>query len=308
MTDDCKSVSFDLVVNSEKNGEQELPITVDVTSEEWTALRDCYAKGIEILYSRGLDPLYDRIVETAEREYTSLWDNTSLLDIKKIEFPYEIVSEFEGYAKVSLANAVFGYFSTLYYLNRRLIMLCSVDVIQNSGQYETDLQQIILDLPRLIPYRYNKAHEKQEIDARDGLMEFSSELPFLRKEYENLLSVHDDFLDRVRRVRNKLEHIQHGARLIDSDDGGPCGFSCSFLIKEDNQYRPVVLHGNEFICCVEDLNTLFSKIQSTIEAETSEEELAKSYYSRILRYRFSDFNLLYHNPNLYHFGQALFPF
>lgn len=37
---------------------------------------------------------------------------------------------------VEISNALFGYFEALYDLNRNLIMLCGVDVIDNEGQYE----------------------------------------------------------------------------------------------------------------------------------------------------------------------------
>lgn len=307
MADDWRSVTFDLIVHSEKSGEQELSVTVDVSNGEWMALEEYYAKDIEIMHSRGLDRLYSRILDAMESEYKNLLDGKTF-HIEKIKFPYEITEEFEERAKVSLVNAVFGYFSTLYYLNRKLIMLYCMDVIQNSGQYENELQQIILDLPRLIPYKYDKSRRVLEISDRDGLIEYSNELPFLRNEYEKLLSAHYDFIDKVRMIRNKLEHVQHGAKLTYSGSGGPCGFECSFSIKEHNLCRRIVLYGNEFICCVEELNTIFSKIQDTIREKSSEEELDKPYYQRILRYSFSNFNSLYHSTEIYSFGQALFPF
>ena len=128
MADDWRSVTFDLIVHSEKSGEQELSVTVDVSNGEWMALEEYYAKDIEIMHSRGLDRLYSRILDAMESEYKNLLDGKTF-HIEKIKFPYEIAEEFEERAKVSLVNAVFGYFSTLYYLNRKLIMLYCMDVI-----------------------------------------------------------------------------------------------------------------------------------------------------------------------------------
>ena len=54
-----------------------------------------------------------------------------------------------------ITNALFGYFETLYDLNRNLITLCGVDVIDNSGQYERYIADIIQAIPRLVPYVYD---------------------------------------------------------------------------------------------------------------------------------------------------------
>ena len=122
MNDDWKSVTFDLIIHSEKNGEQEIPVTVNISNSEWADLENAYAKGTEIMCLRGLDFLYDRIIDTAKSEYENLLDGNPF-SVEKIEFPYEIAMGYEERSKVSLANAVFGYFSTLYDLNRKLIML-----------------------------------------------------------------------------------------------------------------------------------------------------------------------------------------
>lgn len=59
-----------------------------------------------------------------------------------------------------IANALFGYFDTLYNLNRNLIMLCGLDIVENSGQYEKIAEYVIINAPRLIPYKYDKKNKK----------------------------------------------------------------------------------------------------------------------------------------------------
>lgn len=58
-------------------------------------------------------------------------------------------------------------------------MCCGLDIFDNSGKYEKPLQQIIQDVPRLVMYKYNKKDEQYKIEEKDGLLEFSEELPFL---------------------------------------------------------------------------------------------------------------------------------
>ena len=57
---------------------------------------------------------------------------------------------------VETANALGGYFQALYDLNHDLITLCGMDIIDNSGQYEKYIKNVIQAVPRLVPYDYDK--------------------------------------------------------------------------------------------------------------------------------------------------------
>ena len=57
---------------------------------------------------------------------------------------------------VEIANALFGYFATLYHLNQKLIQLCGIDVIDDFENGEGYILEIIQNIPRLIPYSYIK--------------------------------------------------------------------------------------------------------------------------------------------------------
>ena len=69
---------------------------------------------------------------------------------------------------IEIVNACRGYFQTLYELNRKLITLCGVDVIDNSGQYESLASEIILDIPRLVPYAFEPAQKAYTLKNGDG--------------------------------------------------------------------------------------------------------------------------------------------
>lgn len=89
---------------------------------------------------------------------------------------------------IEVANALSRYFESLYNLNQNLIMLCGVDVIDDRGQYEKYLEEIIHVIPRLIPYGYKKNSTQYIIMEKDGLMEFSKEISFLKDDYEQMLT------------------------------------------------------------------------------------------------------------------------
>ena len=206
---------------------------------------------------------------------------------------------------VVVANALLGYFETLYDLNRNLIMCCGLDVIDNSGQYEKPINEIIQNIPRLIPYTYNKGSQKYEIQ-REGLLEFADAIPFLEQDYKELLSNNYAFLSDIKKIRNKLEHNMHGARITGSgSSGGLSLFDVTYKVGEDE----LTLRGEQFVACIKQLNVLFSKIQQLVlDYAKANGKLDYAYYRRLLRYAFSDFNPIYDSHLLKSFGQALFSF
>ena len=206
---------------------------------------------------------------------------------------------------IVVANAALGYFETLYDLNRNLIMCCGLDVINNSGQYEKPISEIIQDIPRLIPYSFNKRLEKYEI-RKEGLLEFANEIPSLEDDYKDLLQKNYKFLSDVKSVRNKLEHSMHGVRL---DSSGSSGGQDLFELTYKVEANEITLHGEQFVDCIKQLNTIFSKIQRLIsEYAVNNDKQYYLYYQRLLRYDYSKFNPIYDSCLLKNIGQALFPF
>lgn len=207
--------------------------------------------------------------------------------------------------KTDIVNAVFGYFETLYDLNRNLITMCGVDVIDNSGLYEKYVKDIIQAIPRLVPYAFDKKQGKYIIVDRDGLLEYSDELQWLKEGYEAILNEHIAFLTNVKEIRNKYEHKLHGARLVTSGSGSVCLFDMTYELGE----KEVKLTATEFVSLVKILNLLFSRLQHEIQQFAYEKEIDDSIYiRRLTRYSFSDFNSIYDSDLLRNIGKALFPF
>lgn len=206
---------------------------------------------------------------------------------------------------VILANALRSYFETLYDLNRNLIMCCGLDVIDNSGEYEKPLQEIIDAIPRLVPYVKNKSLGKYVITERDGLLEFSDELPFLKDGYEEILQKNYSFLYNIKQIRNKLEHKMHGVILSGSSSGSTNLFDVTYTISGED----VTLIASDFIIVTEQINVLFSRIQKIVGRFAKESgRINHPYYCRLLRYDFCNFNKIYKSDLLRNVGQALFPF
>lgn len=204
-----------------------------------------------------------------------------------------------------IANALFGYFDTLYSLNRNLIMLCGLDVVENSGQYERVAEYVIINAPRLIPYKYDPKKEKDIIEKNDGLLEFKKELPFLYDEYCAILQNNYKFLDDLKKIRNKLEHKMHGARHTGGCSGTNSLVYLTFQLKDDE----IKLYAGDFIKFTKEVNSLFSKLQELVrEYAITEDKEFHVYYQRLTRYDFCKFNKIYDSDLLQDFGQALFPF
>lgn len=206
---------------------------------------------------------------------------------------------------VKIVNSLLGYFETLYDLNRSLIMCCGLDVIDNSGKYERPLQQIIQDVPRLVPYCCNNKEGKLYIDVKDGLLEYSDELPFLIECYNDILKSNYSFLANVKAIRNKLEHKMHGVKLTSSGSSTMDMFDVTYTIGQ----KDITLTATQFIKFLKQINELFSRIQKIVATFAYENEKDDHpYYCRLIRYDFCKFNKIYDCDLLMDIGQALFPF
>ena len=206
---------------------------------------------------------------------------------------------------ITAASALFRYFETLYNLNQNMIALCGTDVYDHQGEQERRIDEVMMAVPRLIPYGYNKTAGKYEIKNTDGLLQFSDDIPFLRQDYEKLFQKHRVFLEKVVKVRNKLEHEMHGARVVASSSGTTSLFSLTYEVAEND----IDLRADEIIVCIKDLNFLFSKIQTLVH------EFARKHsyedhpcYRRLVRCDFSDFNKIYESNLLHVLGKTLLPF
>ena len=200
---------------------------------------------------------------------------------------------------VETANALGRYFETLYTLNQNLIVLCGADIC-DSIEFDRRVDEVVTAIPRLVPYRKDKL--VYIIEKSDGLMKFSQDLPFLGRDYEKILQEHVDFLEKVKKIRNKLEHEMHGAFIVASSSGNTSMFSATYRIGEAD----VCIRASEIMDFVKDMNTLFSKLQGLVKQFTYDSQYSSHpYFKRLLRCDFADFNRILESDLLYYFGKTL---
>ena len=206
---------------------------------------------------------------------------------------------------VETANALYGYFKGLYSLNQNIIRLCGADVLDNNDQYEEQMESVIHLVPKLVPYVYNKNEKNYIIDKNDGLLEFSSEITFLKMGYEKILHENYDVLVKTKRIRNQLEHRMHGAKIVASESGNVNLFEITYDVKGE----VLRIRVSELITFVKEMNMLFSEIQKLIDRFALEQKKQDHpYYRRLIKFSFSDFNRIYESDLIRVFGKILFPF
>lgn len=202
-------------------------------------------------------------------------------------------------------SALFRYFETLYSLNQNLIVLCGTDILDHKGEQERRVDEVIMSVPRLVPYCKNKKDDTYVIKKTDGLMAFSNDIPFLSTDYESILQKHLKFLEKAKTVRNKLEHEMHSARIVSSCSGTTSLFSVTYEVAENN----LRLSAAEITAFTKDMNILFSKIQQLVHTSAYEQQYdTHPYYRRLVRYDFSDFNKIFDSRLLQIIGKAFLPF
>ena len=203
------------------------------------------------------------------------------------------------------ANALGDYFETLFETNRNLIMFCGIDIYGDAvWKQQAIIRSVICSIPQLIPYSATKNGNDYQIVDRDGLLEFSEDLPSLKKDYENLLAHHMLFLKKTKAIRNKFEHKMHGADLTSAGAGTFTEFE---LVYHTGQ-QEITVYSGEFIRLMKDLNILFSKIQSTLrDFAFKEKKQYHSYYQRLMRIDFAEINKIYDSDLLKVIGRTFLP-
>lgn len=203
---------------------------------------------------------------------------------------------------VETAGALGRYFETLYTLNQNLMALCGSDVYDRASECERRVDEVVMAVPRVVPYSFSKKTSTYEIIPSDGLMKFSKDLPFLGGEYERILQEHVDFLEKVKKIRNKLEHEMHGAFIVASSSGNTSMFSATYRIGDAD----VCIRASEIMDFVKEMNTLFSKLQGLVKQFAYDSQYSgHPYFKRLVRCDFADFNRILESDLLYYFGKTL---
>ena len=203
---------------------------------------------------------------------------------------------------IEIANALFGYLETLYNLNQKLVKLCGIDVIDDFESGEKEILDIIQDVPRIIPYSFNKKTQTLILKDRDGLLEYKDNISYLKEDYEKILSDNYEFLDKIRKIRNKYEHKMHGVKHKSSGSGSFSLFDYTFMVGDES----MEITAGSFIKLIKSVNNLFSKIVLDISKyayENKKEDYL--YYRRITGFDFKDFNKIYDNDILRIVGKIM---
>lgn len=204
-----------------------------------------------------------------------------------------------------IANAMFGYLETLYNCNQNIIKLCGLDIMYNSYDYKKIILDVIQDIPRLIPYSYINKHGKLELVDRDGLIEFNDELGDIKSKYNEILTKNYIFLDKVRKIRNQYEHKMHNVKEKSEGSGTVVLFEFSFEVNNET----IDIFASEVIELFKMLNKLYSNIVEMIKTYACENGKTEfAYYSRICRFDFGDFNLLYDSNLINKIGKCMSKF
>ena len=206
--------------------------------------------------------------------------------------------------EIATANALFRYFEELYGLNQNVIALCGINVFDITDKYERRMDEVMITIPRLVPYGKNKKSQLYEIKKSDGLMNFLEDIAFLKEGYESIFRDHKDFLIKVISVRNKLEHEIHNANIVGLGSS-PSWFSVTYEVKDTE----IDFRSYELISFVKDLNVLFSKMQAEVIQYAEEHQKTEyQYYKKITRFDFCDFNKIYESNISDIIGKLMLPF
>lgn len=203
---------------------------------------------------------------------------------------------------IEIANALSGYIEVLYMMNQKIIKLCGVDLYRNYDYLYSNILDVVQNIPRLVPYAYFNDNSRLELVDKNGLMEFKNEIPYLEQYYLDILSNNYDFLNDVRKIRNKFEHKLHGIKGVSAGSGTTSLFEFEFEVDGTS----IEIEAEKIIKLMKELNILFSLITEEI-LQYSEENNKKDYpyYHRLCRFNFKDFNKIYDSPLLRTFGKLM---
>lgn len=206
---------------------------------------------------------------------------------------------------INIANAVGGYFEALYDVNVKLIKLCGIDVFSPYANDEIMVLDIIQDVYRLFPYKFDKVKNVLMLDNNGGLFEFKETFVFLEKDFSDILETNNKFLDSIRKIRNKYEHKMHAVKIIGQGGGSVTLFDFDFVIGGEH----ITLYAGSFIRLLTQLNSVYSKIQRDVDSFAQENGKSDYfYYTRLSRFNFNDFAKIYEDNNLRLIGKMMHTF
>lgn len=200
-----------------------------------------------------------------------------------------------------IANALGGYIETLYCININILKLSGRDAFHYDNSEKLVLD-IIQDIPRIIPYKFDKKSNKLLLNDKNGLLEYQNQLIFLKEKYDDILLTNYDVIDRIRKIRNKYEHKMHDIKFLSSISGGFSLLSFDFIV--DNSI--IKVKTEDLIKLIKTLNQLFKQVVENIKDWAKENNKSNyKYFQRLDRFEFTDFNEIYNSNMLIKVGKVL---
>ena len=204
-----------------------------------------------------------------------------------------------------IANALGGYFETLYDANVKLIKLCGIilsDVFANDDRLAFS---VIQDVYRLFPYKNPKGKQNLILDKTSGLLEFTEVLDYLEDDFSRILKDNYDFLYNIKEIRNKYEHKMHQVKIVGKGSGSWVLFD--FVFEVDG--KEICLYAGGFIKLLSDLNSVYAKMQRDVDNFAYQNgKTDYAYYKRLTRFDFNDFSKIYQDINLRLIGKLMHTF
>lgn len=201
---------------------------------------------------------------------------------------------------IEIANAMYEYFETLYEMNQNLIKLCGAEIFYyRFSEFEKVTLDIIQDIPRLIPYSYDNKVQDLVLDDRNGLLEYQDEIKYIKEDYQDILNKYKETLNKI---RNKYEHKMHDVKYQSSGTGTASLFDIEFKVNDEY----ITIYAGELIRLIKEINILFSKIAQEISIFAYQNgKEGYTYYERICRVDFKDFNDIYESNILRKIGKVM---
>lgn len=199
---------------------------------------------------------------------------------------------------IEIANSLSRYISVLYEDNINLIYLCEIQNIENDNFFNVikKLLDIIQDIPRLIPYKYDNKERKLYLNHEYGFFEYKNEISFIVQSYNPILNENMETLDNIRKIRNKYEHKLHDIKVKTIIYGNTSLCKFTFNIIEKNKKVNINIELQELIKIFKQLNNLFSKLIDEIINfidKTYPEKKEYPYYNMLKNISFENFNQKY---------------
>ena len=200
----------------------------------------------------------------------------------------------------TIINSIYKYIEVLYENNQKLIKLFGINSLYAITDGSKDILNLIQDIPRLIPYSYSKEDNKLYLINNDGLLQYEKEMPDLKKHYKKIIEENEECLKKVKRIRNKYEHILHNVELQSCFKENNIWFEYRFEIEN----KKCCIDSKELIQLFEDLNILYNGLISKMLEYVYKNELNNTY-GFLEKVNLLGFNKLYESEILYEIGKAI---